>query len=656
MFLSVLLLFLLPFVTNGEGMDPLFPQRMLVQLLVSGILVAWSLGVLVKGRLVWIQTPALMPLAGLLAWILLGWVLSPYPVLAGRALSLWVCFPLWYLLLTLTCFESWKAENLLIVFLAGGLGTSLWAIGQVLGLFGGAWLEIVKNQFGGKVTAGMGEPDLLAAYLLTVWPLGLALYLRSKQFLTRMVWSGLTLLGLLALLATGSRAGLLGWGVGTLVFALCFFGRGKFQSKAGKVALVAAATVLLLVLSAPFFPRLRDGLGARNASLRERALLWRGAAEMVKARPLQGTGLGTFEAAFPPYRPAGLMMKTSGLGYQVRHARNGFLEWTAETGIVGLLLLALFGWMVLRQWWRLFAANAIPRALGAGVFGSVAAIGVENLFESNLYSPAVLVPLVLFAMLPVPLSQRFFHLEGFPIRRREIDLSRFRIVLLMLSVSAAFLAFQVAEGAFKGQMAEILLKRGADSQAAGKWEEALGFFDKALGYDPADPRALYLRGTTYGDRAQEGDRAKALADLDALSALSPDYRLIHLKKYEILTASNHPVEAAAELKRAIRLDPMLIYLSPEFRRARDLTAQRHFSEAFIVYQNLFFDYPTCVPLMIDYANCFALTHDYVSAINLYRRVLELDPGNTKAANDLRKVTEVAQKAPKSSRKPMGMGL
>ncbi len=656
MFLSVLLLFLLPFVTKTEGMDPLYPKQMLSQILVFFILCAWLLKIMLTGRLVWVRTTAFWPLVVFLGWIVLTLFFSPFSSVGWSVFSEWICYPLWYLLLTFTCFESWKAENLLIVFLLGGLGTSGWAIGQALGLDGGAWFVIVKNQFGGRVTAGLGNPDSLAGYLLLVWPIALALYLRAKQFLTRLIWSGLTVLSLIALLWTGSKAGLLGWAVGTMVYAVCYISRGGLEKSAKKILAVAAVTIIFLVLITPVSKRLQEILGSRNEALWFRTSVWKGAGEMVKGHPIKGTGFGTFEAAFPSYRPAGLMMRYSKQVYEVAHARNWLLEWTAETGLVGLALLILFWGFIFGQWWRLFSANAIPKTLGAGIFAAFAGVGTNNLFDLNDKLPAVLAPLLLLAALPVALSQRFYHLEGFPIRYREVELSRFRFYLLPLVIFSSFLAVHQVEMTVKKQLADFDLKKGTVSLSTGKVDEAIGFFDSALQFDPSCYKARYLRGISFFDRNKDGDLNKALLDLNQVGQVSPDYLLIHFKKYEILNQTGHPEEAKVELKRAIQLDPMLIYLLDDFKKARELTSGNRFSEAFIIYRNLYFDYPTCVPMMIDYANGLALAHDYPSAINLYHRVLELDPENNKTLNDLRKVSDVAKKVQDSKKKIFSSGL
>src|SRR4029077_19044402 len=132
----------------------------------------------------------------------------------------------------------------------------------------------------------------------------------------------------------------------------------------------------------------------------------------------------------PSYRPISLIMKQPQRSYGVSHVHNWVMEWTAETGLIGLALLLAFWFFVLAQWWKLYSANAIPKALAAGVFAAVAAVGVDNLFDMNSYLPSTRIPLLFIAALPVALSQRFYKMEGFPIQLRRFDLSPYKIFFL----------------------------------------------------------------------------------------------------------------------------------------------------------------------------------------------------------------------------------
>ena len=643
--LSVTLLFCLPFLTQLEGADPIYPKQAITQILVFLMLCAWALNLMVRGKVVWIKTTALWPLAALIGWIIITLPFSSLSEAGWISLKAWICFPLWYLLLTLTCFESWKAENLLIAFMTAAFGTCGWAAVQQLRIGGGPWLEIIKTQFNGRTAAGFGNPDFLAGYFLLVWPLALALYLRAKGIITRVLWSGLLLFSLFGLMWTGSKAGFLGLITGTLVYAFCYYGRGEWGKSFKKILMTAGATILVL-LALSFFSPMAGRLGqlsnAKNESVWFRATVWKGVVDMIKAHPVAGSGFGTFESAYPSYRPAALMMRQTQRSYQVNHAHNWLLEWTAETGLVGLGLLFWFWWFILAQWWRLFSANAIPKTLGAGVFGALAGASVDNLFDVNSFLPTTLIPLLLLAALPVPLSQRFYRLEGFPIVFKEIDLSRFKVYLFPAGLLVMYLTATQVGGVFHKQIANVILKKAEAASQTGKWDDAIRLYGDVLIKDPDEISAFYFRGCTYFDRAQGGDMERALLDFEAVGRISPDYVLIHFKKYEVLRALNRGEEAKSELKLAVHLDPTLVFLLDDFKRARDLASARRFSEAFVIYQNLYLDYPACVPMLIAYANCYATTGDYTSAINLYRRVLVLDPENEKALYDFKAVRKALE--------------
>jgi tetratricopeptide (TPR) repeat protein/O-antigen ligase len=647
-FLAVILLFILPFLTQWKGTDKLFPKWAITQLLVFLMLGTWSLRVALTGKLVWVYSRAHLVLLMLMSWIVLTCALSPYSPACLLCLRDNAVYPIWYLLLTFTCIELWRAENLLIVFLVSGLGTGFWAVTQTLGMGDGYWATSVKNQYGGRVIAGFGNPDFLAGYLLMIWPLVLALLIRANLKLSRVFWSFLLLLSLFALFFAGSLAGYFGFCAEALVFA--FF---SFKDRLKGTFLWLFILLGFLTLSfflPPMEGRLEELLHQKNKTFQSQQQGWVGALDIIEKNAVFGVGYGAYAAAFPAHRPALLALHPVLEGDGQKHANNWVLEWAAETGVIGLLLLSAFWFYVLAQWWKLYKANAIPKVLAVGIFVVAAGVCVDNLFDANSYEAFIRVPLLFLAAFPVALSQRFYRMEGYPIRLREQDLSKFKAILIPLAIGVMVMVVLQIGNAFKRQGADILFEKASTSIQLGKWDEALDLYNRAFKLNPSNFDIRYMRGSTYLDRNKEGDLEAALEDFNAMGPVAPDYRLLHFKKYEILEALKRDEEAKAELKRAVRLDPMLIYLLDDFKKARQLTAGQQFSEALIVYQGLFLDYPTCVPMLINYANCLALSHDYESAINLYRSVLVLDPENSKASDDLMKVQEIERKM-KESRHP-----
>jgi tetratricopeptide (TPR) repeat protein len=637
-FLSVLLLFTIPFLTQLEGMDPLFPKFAVTQIIVYFMLGAWALRTYLTGKLVWVSSQALWVLLAFMVWTTVTLIYSPYPKACLWQLEDYVVYPLWYVLLTFTCLESWQAENLLVSFLVAAFGTSLWALAQVFGIGNGGWMAIVKTQFNGRPVAGLGSPDFLAGYLMLVWPLALALWMRAKNKMSGYFWGFLLTIALFSIFLTGSPAGWVGLTIGTIVFMAFILKVLRYQD-------LKWLTLPFVLIAASFFVppmsiNLKVFLTRSSKPVQFQEQIWNGTMEMIQKQPVLGVGHGAFAVAFPSYRPAFLMLHDPQRTSEVWYASNWILEWIAETGVIGFLLLLAYWFYVLSQWWKLYTANAISKPLVIGVFAAVVAVAADNLLDMNSYLPTTRIPLLFLAAFPVALSQRFYKMESFPIQRKELDLTRWRIYLLPILLLLVGMVFQRVEDAFQRQGADLDMKKASIVTTLGKWDDAIDLYGKVLKLDPQDVAAQYFRGSAYLDRNHPGDMDKALADFNAVGQIMPDYKLIHYQKYEVLLRLNHQEEAEAELKRAVRLDPMLVYLLDDFKKARSLTSAGHLEEALIIYQNLYFDYPTCVPMMIDYANCLAIAGSCQSAVKLYQQALEFDPGNTKAMNNLQKVWNV----------------
>lgn len=118
---------------------------------------------------------------------------------------------------------------------------------------------------------------------------------------------------------------------------------------------------------------------------------------------------------------------------------------------------------------------------------------------------------------------------------------------------------QVAEqkptGAIGGQGsgdASGYAARGSALAKAGKTEEALAEFDRALALDPYNVPALYGRGLVYqADQRHE----QAIADFTAANGLTPRRVEPLLARATSYLAVDKPKEAASDLDEAVQADP-----------------------------------------------------------------------------------------------------
>ena len=115
-----------------------------------------------------------------------------------------------------------------------------------------------------------------------------------------------------------------------------------------------------------------------NYAVVERIAHWQAAVSMAQAHPFFGLGLGNFAEVYEDYR---LINWEDPLG----HAHNLYLNFLAETGVVGLVAYLAFWLIIFRVTWttrRHPDWNA--RALAVGLLGCWTYIAVHSIFD-NLY-------------------------------------------------------------------------------------------------------------------------------------------------------------------------------------------------------------------------------------------------------------------------------
>jgi len=265
-----------------------------------------------------------------------------------------------------------------------------------------------------SVTGTFVNRNHFSGYLEMIVPLALGLALARMNMMTfgvkgfrekLMLWTSkgvlanvLILAGVvvmsLAVILSNSRSGVVVLGFSVFLFlglSVAAYSRTGFrQPWIGKTVRWTFLGVTVLAVAVGVGSTIRRF--SLDTLLREdRPQYWANTARIIGDFPLFGTGLGTFASAYGAYE------KTASSELLLTHAHNDFLEYAAELGLVGFVLLAggiLYLAVSAFLAWRR-RRNPQARALALGGLVALAGAGLHAVTDFNLHVPA---NMVLFAV------------------------------------------------------------------------------------------------------------------------------------------------------------------------------------------------------------------------------------------------------------------
>lgn len=269
-----------------------------------------------------------------------------------------------------------------------GLVIALFAIAQYLTSNGKIYWLVEPSQ-GGWIFGPYVNRNHFAG-LMELWipvALGLAL-MPGNTFLQRWQWWLVALVMGIAVALSGSRGGVIAVGVELLLIAFAaaaLRGRRAVTALGVAVALIFGAVAVLG--RGEIFERYKQSLQIPRLQQEEASALriqaWRGSLAIFRQHPIAGSGLDTFVTHFPAVRSFSSDKVWT-------HAHNDYLQFLAETGLIGA---GLAGWILVaggREAWR-NVRRTHETASGALLIGiACACIGfmVHGWLDFNFHVPA----------------------------------------------------------------------------------------------------------------------------------------------------------------------------------------------------------------------------------------------------------------------------
>lgn len=279
-------------------------------------------------------------------------------------------------------------------FACAGLVLALGALVGVDWAQAGSKLALLPVGLIGRLQRSVGDgvnPNVMAGYLALLLPIvaGPALFgWRKLGFAGRALHVGTTLLMLVVLVLTQSRAGLLAVSVGALALA-------ALRWRAALIGAVALGLAGAASLALGAGPALAAALAANVAlgGLAERQEIWSRAGYIVRDFFFTGVGMGSFAHVVGRFYPLVLAPPDA------PHAHNLFLQVAVDLGVPGLMAYLTALALVVTTAWRALGrakagANWDLAGLAAGLLAAQVALATHGLLDAvtwGMVRPAVLV-------------------------------------------------------------------------------------------------------------------------------------------------------------------------------------------------------------------------------------------------------------------------
>jgi len=419
-----------------------------------------------------------------------------------------------------------------------------------------------------------GNANFFAAYLVLLFPLTLTLFISSifsgsrlsfnkegrpeglrRNWLRISFLATLLLVMTLSLFLASSRGAWLGLSIGLVFLGWLFSCLGTGRRRLA-TRVIPIFLLLLLILTAFFLPRLLEKKFVREelekGTLGIRVLIWEGTAKMIAAHPLQGSGIGSFQAAYPRYRLPEYFANPHAVD-STAHAHNEFLEIAAETGILGLLaflwVLSVFfikGIDIVKR-----EEDRYKQIVVMGLISGAAGLLVTNLVGVNLRFPSSAIFLWLtmgITMSQIPLTDPYGprRVAGWIIKTSLVFRGAiFGLVLLLVGL----VGWQVVAKPF---LADMYFQKGINYRKAGDWEKAISEYQKAVELVPSFIRVYYRQGFAY---AVIGDIDKAISAYKKVIDLAPDFARVQANIAFLYKEKGERDKAIRAYQRALELNP-----------------------------------------------------------------------------------------------------
>ena len=300
------------------------------------LLLFWLAGRVYEGRILLSPHPLSVPLALLLAFTAVHWAarISVTPLATEMEWLRWLGYGA-LAVVAAACIETpQRLKQFAAALAVAGFLIATLGIAQYL-TAGGKLYWVISLEYGGRMFGPYVNRNHFAG-LMELWcPLALGLaFLPQASLPRRWLWCAMALVMGAAVVLSGSRGGALSLAAGVVTFALLLTAqRGGRRAVIGLLVAMLVVGVSVLALDQGevlerYQAVLRPHQVQQEDAAAYRMAAWADTFTLFRQNWMLGSGLDTFVTLFPAVR-------TFSTDLIWTHAHNDYLQFLAETGIIG---------------------------------------------------------------------------------------------------------------------------------------------------------------------------------------------------------------------------------------------------------------------------------------------------------------------------------
>ena len=474
-----------------------------------------------------------------------------------------------------------------------------------------------------RLTSTLGNRNYVSGYLALIFPIAFSFFLIESKKRNKIFYETILLIIYTGIIVCHTRAIWIALFFSLLLFVylLSHFKINNILKDNKKWLIILFSLFLLITLiystdnplnrsSITATERAVSAFDMQGSSLRTRLLIWNSTIDMIKDRPLLGSGLGTFPLHYLDYQADFLQNNPDYMQFlgKAAEAHNEYLQIWAEMGIIGLLLFLLIIIIFYRT--NLNTIKKIKTIEGKivviGLISGVTITLIHSIFSFPFHIPAVGAAFWFLIGLAVASEDIFVKKEKGvgKINYHEINLNfpknknyyKF-IKIPLIIIIVIFMIIIINAFAIRPYRAELHLYEGRRWLIDKDYKNALPVISYARELDPHNGRVLHALGATYYNLNEYHksiyylkEAKKFIIDVNTFYILGLSYSKLNMFK-----------EAEEELKQAIYLNPkftegyhylgLLYFQKKDYSKAIEkwnkiLEIEPDFSNKYIVLNNL----------------------------------------------------------------------